>query len=349
MRTQNFFKALATFVAIFGLVSMSNAQVRTSAWVSLGSFVDTATITVPANEELTEYTTVGSKMLYYVNPDPAIQQLRNSGVYKPSEFLWNIAESNVLGGSWTVPASNNYTINDTLGAALTLSGAGNGNNAFPYTLDSMVTINWKKTGTGNAYRIWMQESPVSNTAGVASCPGLFTSLNVHVLAKPTIQWTDRVDSAMGGCSSVGVNQLVKIDLTGSDNFKIVYDSTLYTLAGAVVSSGQKTVNYAGATSIFVSEANSEAVGTAYTLTNWVPLITQYGYVKYTVTHISDRISKKSLANIVANNGEVASYAVATPAANVDGTQGTMTKQMYRVFNLPTPTSRPVKHVTNLGW
>lgn len=336
MRTKNLFKIL--FAASLAVFSVSTFAQTTSGVYTLGTLVDS---TSGANE-VTEYVTVGATMPYAVNPDANILNLRNTGVFKPSEFYWNVDDAGSLGTSWT---ETNYTIRDTNAAALTLSGAGNGNNAFPYTLDSIVSVHWLTTG---AYKLWTNESPVSNTAGISACAGTPSSLTVHVLAKPTITWTDGADSASGGCGVAGVQTiLVQADLTGSDRYSITYDSTYYLLNGTVSSSGTKTVAYDGGTSIFVSEANSDA---AHTITSWAPAGGTYGYVKYTITKLSDRISRKSLANGVGgNNGNVFGSTPAAPGVNTDGTLATIDNSVYTVYSLPAPSARPVRHVTNLGW
>jgi hypothetical protein len=350
MRTKNFFKGLATSVALLGLTGILNAQNPTGLdafnFATNGNFKDTVTV-----NETTEFVTVSSEMPYYTHPDVQVRSLINSGVYKPSVFKWDVTKAFVSGGSWTTA---DYKMTDTTTATpLHLAGAGYvaGLQAYPFTLDSIIGIQWLKVGA--TYKIWNYENPVSNTP-IAACPGTPTGLPVNVLAKPTIQWSDRVDSSAGGCgvdNNIPINILV--DLTGSDLFKITYDSAVYNLAGVVQGTpGTKTISYAGVTGIFANAANVEP---NFPVTNVKFAPGTYGYVKYTLGtkgpnpgSFSDRISRKSLGR-TANAGDVFSYVVPAPGANLDGTLGTVSEQVYTVYSLPTPSKTPIKHVTNLGW
>lgn len=331
MKTRNLLRSLLAVFAIVCLFVNSNAQQVTSAYTS-SQFADTTTV-----NETYDYVTVGSTMPYYITPDPDILLLRKAMVYKPSEFYWDINKA----GVWT--SAGNYAIADSTGGALDLASGAGYNAAAPYTLDSAISVNWMRTG---AYTIWMREHPATNNSGLVACDGPLSRLQVDVLSKPTVEWNDRADSVNGGCSVNGTTINVTVDLTGSDEFSITYDSVTRNLDGTPVigKSGTRTVVYHGAQAIWASRANSE---TNVKITNWVPAPAFYGSVSYTITSISDRIARKSYSRNHTGYGAIAGY---TLANNATGTGVTMSKQTYKLYALPTPSTRAIRHVTNnVGW
>ena len=213
-------------------------------------------------------------------------------------------------------------------------------------MDTVYAVNWKTVGTS---KIWTYEWPVSNTPGLTSCIGDSSSLTVNVVDKAFVDWTN--DLTHSGASAWvlsacgGANTILDVNYQGYGNVQVKYDSTFYTLAGAVVSAGNNTTTFTNA-----SFAASSLVSGAQ-LTHWNPAGT-YGYVVYTIDYVNDLISRKSLTRAAGGLFlSVASAAGADPSLAADNTAiaANMPSHTFKVYSLPTPSARPIKHVTNLGW
>ena len=382
MRTKNLFKVLATVVAMLCLSAILNAQAyltnvggyspmtHAPAVVTDGSFIDS--VGTPVNN-VTEYATVGSKMPYAVRQDPNIGLLIASNIYNPSVFFVAIglnATSPVTtaaaDAAWNQAA---YTITDTLtgGNALskiTIGGTPALNSLAdvnydkaPFTLDSVYAVNWLSTGTRH---IWMYEAPISRTPGITACAGDSSSLTVVVSPKPRVDWHN--DLAVGGAAAWvtqncgNSNNVLYVDYSGFNDIKVRYDSTYTDLSGTTTLAGNKVVSYAGG----AFGAANTSPGAGSVLTTWMynqnaaggSIAPRYGYVTYTITYVNDLISRKSLGRNVAVYGSVATGA----GVDVDLATGgdllanaNIPSHTYRVYALPTPTARPIKHITNTGW
>lgn len=361
MRTKNLFKVFATLVALFSVLTLTNAQnyITTSGYTNLtyptgdGSFVDT---TAGAGDNYTELVTVGSVTPYLIRQDVNIARLIATGVYNPSVFYFGI------GIAAAAPAASfstvDYTVKDTLNANLSLSLLGTAaQQAAPYTLDTSFAVNWLTTGSRTIY---VKESPISAIAGVDACDGIFSRLGVTVYPKPVVDWND--DQTAGGtgpwvvsaCS--GASTPISVDFIGYDDVRVVYDSIFTNLSGATSLAGTDSTDFAGGFGV----QNSQ---TAQTLTTWdgdldrtgaVLGTPRYGFVTYTIRYVNDPISRKSLKRNLAT----AAYGAVASAANTDVNLATggntlasanIPSHNYRVYFLPTPSARPIKHLTNTGW
>jgi hypothetical protein len=376
MRTQNLFKVLATIVAMLCLSGVLSAQAyitsnyytkMTYSPAADGSFRD-STVGV-ADPNYTEYVTVGSVMPYAIRQDLNIGALIASNIYNPSVFFVAIGlgtatpvTTSAADAAWTQAA---YTIRDTTngGGALskiTIGGtpalnslAAPAQALAPFTLDSVYAVNWLTTGTRH---IWMYEWPISRTAGIGACAGDSSSLAVTVQPKPRVDWSDNNTAADGSpwikqaCGNP--NNLVLVDYSGFDAVRVVYDSTYTNLNGVTSLAGRDSTDFAGSFAT-ANTANNQ------TLTSWycfqdksgATIAPRYGYVTYQIYYVTDPIARKSLKRNVALYGSVAT-AVNTDVLATGGdllANANMPSHNYRVYALPTPTARPIKHITNTGW
>jgi hypothetical protein len=366
MRTKNLFRTLAAVglavisTSMFGQATSVTATAPTAGPETAPAYNDndyTDTVGGAATDytEYYDYVTVGSKMPYVVRKDANIDLMIASGLYTPSVFKINVYDGTAWGADWD---ETSFAITDNAGGALSLQPntayTVAAQEAFPYTLDSSYVIYWKDKGAINAITdrvIMMQEWPVSNTAGMVTCPGINSTLTVKVVDKPIVDWDDDLAAANGPWvnSSCGGNIVVNVDYQGFGSVKVAYDSTAYNLAGTQTSTGRDTTTF---TQLF----GVPSLQNAQRLTNWNPGAT-YGYVDYTIVFVNDLISRKSLTT--AAGGTFLSVAGGTHTgitAGMDPTFANNTEaganmpfHKYRIYSLPVPSARPIKHVQNTGW
>jgi hypothetical protein len=313
MRTNNFFRTLAA--SLLAVVSVSVfAQPYPTGNYSPSSWI---TDSVTANN-ITEYVTVDSRMPYMIVPDANIRKLIDQGVFFPSGFFWRAALST---NAW---ATTECVLTDTSSVALSADPHSGAN----YYLDSVIMVEWAATGT---YRLWHAEKSNSNVAGLTGCESDMSSLQVVVVGLPTVAFIDP-DRILGGCSVAGTSINVDVHITGTDLRRVVYSSTYKGLSGSAAAY-YSADTLVGVSNLFTDGTSNPEDVTMSVLS--IPAAT-YGTWEYTITGISDRVSRKSLSR-VAGNGATA------------GTEYPLATTTLKVYSLPTPTTKAIRHITNLNW
>lgn len=305
MKTKSLLLAIAGFVLL-----------------SVQSFAQNVTTpSAPTSEAAnSDYVTVGSRVPYYAAPDPTIKTMTDAGTMKASIFKWNV----------TTAADANMTV-----PLLEFDGsAGQQYNDFrvvtPATgfYDNEISVEWTVANgfaANTQYKVKVAEKTVTNSMTIAGCEDATPEVkDVFVLERPTVAFA----ATEGGGCGVAPGSAFDIPLTvqGLGNWEVTY--TVSYNGGAASAPANYTLTLGApavtdATVIAQSQLDRNTAageGLSYTL----PLA-QYGYYDVTITNITDRISRKSLA--------------ALPASGASGT--------YRIYVTPTPTTQPIQHIRNL--
>jgi hypothetical protein len=199
--------------------------------------------------------------------------------------------------TWTVTAG---------GTLLNSTGSG-----APIATDTFVYVNWNTIGNQTITTTEVPQ-PVS---GPAYCPGNTQPTPVVVLARPTAAWTAIVQG--GGCNVAGTTVNFPVNVTGTGQFNLYY-TVLYTpLTGTPVSVNDSTI----AAGTYQSAAQSLNI-------NYLIPAATYGTYTFTITGISDRISRKSFVPSQASD-------IPDPTTH------------YIVYSYPTPSTGPINHIKNL--
>jgi hypothetical protein len=178
MKIKNLLKFLMTFTAIL-TVSMSMAQDHPP--------YTEMTKTAPSNHDTV---TVNTKMLYYVEPDPALNNL--DATY---DTTWD-----------RNTAENTHNVYSTFGFAITGTGAGS---ADIHTPDAWAEAPYRVlyfTGTGE---LTLEATETYETPGGATtCPGTSSTLPIYVASEPsfTVGSTDPIEV----CQSAGNTEDITI-------------------------------------------------------------------------------------------------------------------------------------------
>jgi len=308
MRTKNLFRTI---------VAATLAVVSTSAFGQYLTTTGSAAVDENAANNATEYVTIGSKMPYAVVPDPIANDASIvPAIYNPTVFRWA-----VTGASTPTPTKQN-------GAALTAAAAPD---AATHVTDYQVAVSWATLGA-HTITVYEQSQPTaaSIALGLVGCEDATPEdISVVVLAEPTATWTE-TDLVLGGCSSgAGQTYAIQAEVTGFDQFQVTYSQSYQDLIGsAPVVTGATTASLG--TSDF-TPGGTETI-TAYTLAAGV----NYGTYTITMTSVTDRISRKSLADTDAG-------------APVVQDPGGFTASVLKVYNMPTPSTGKVLKVDNATW
>ncbi len=330
MKTKNLFK---TFVAAALCATFSfsaNAQLTTTGTATQAKNAPNPPPSASATE-VVDYATIGSKMPYSITPDPTVAAQVDGTNFLASGFSWRISGA---GGSFEqVAAHNPLTV---VGAYVPTAYAENN-----------VAVLWGNTA--GDYTITVAEQS-RNTLGLTQCVGADSTLHVYLMPKPTAQFieagtlsgvTDITgtagDAIVGGCGVAGTTIHFNVTFTGTEKFDLAYQY-VYTpfttgIPGAPV---PLTANNLGATNYFTATPalpNTAAVTNAFTFN--VPA-GNYGKYVFTLTSVTDLVSRKSLSTPTQDPGVL------------DNTTGALAATLT-LFSLPTPTTGTIKHVTNLGW
>lgn len=332
MRTKNLFRAIAA-TCLAAMISVSaNAQLTTSAalpadYVVRNTNTDAPTATAP---EAVDFVTVGSIMPYNITPDADVAAMVADApaTFLPSVYNWRISG---LG-----------TMQQIGGAALTPAVPADPG----YYNENEIQVTWG--GTAGVATLTVSERS-RNTIGLAQCDGSDSTLNIWVMPRPTVDWSETSftgpqgtagDNTVGGCAIAVAGAVtpwdIYVDLSYAQDVKIAYTVTKYTMAGVAGAPTTQTLvtsgNYGTAAFYTASPASPNTEIVVLTTLNVpdpeVDRAGAYGRWVYQITAVNDMISRKS---------GVASQAADIPA-------GTFT-----VWSLPTPTTGTIKHVRNTGW
>ncbi len=237
---------------------------------------------------------VGARMPYYVQPDATVASMVTAGLLNASYFKWElpgaVAPENFAGTAAT-PGTGAYT---------------------NYYAEKEISHIWGSTGSFQV-KVTERSNPLSGLAN--GCDGTTTTRNVEVVAVPTIDYTT-AGGYLGACSATTIN--VPVTLSGSGPWKISYTvtdaaSNVLTVTDQVVSDGN--MPYRGSvTTIPLSISFTTA-----------PLTGAAGVYKVAITKVTDRLTAKSLNNVV----------------------GTFNGAAYNVGVLATPTTSPIQYIKNL--
>lgn len=268
-----------------------------------------------------DYVTIGSRVPYYVAPDPAIEAI--AGVSMDySEFRWEVLSSDLD------PLA--ITPMNFAGGALTV-----GEGTAPWVKENEISITWAAPaveGTQYVIRATEHSNPLGTGNFSFGCEDATPEVrNVYVLAAPTVAF----DGTNGGGCSVtpGTTFYVPLTITGLGDWEVSYsvaynggdpeDQTAYTLTVADPIAGINDANV-----IAQSTLERTAAGTPTGSTDGLAVVLpdgQYGYYDVTITGFTDRISRKSLT--------------ALPAVTASGS--------YRIYVNRTPETQPIQHLENL--
>ncbi len=250
----------------------------------------TGALNPPTGDNTIDSVTIGSTMPYQVTGDINMHALRSLGVLNASNFTWNVPTGGTL-----------------------LNSTGNSGTT-PLPTDTTVSVNWTVLGTQTITTTEVPQAALGQPA--FSCTANTQTLNVAVVARPTITWNGT--SPAGGCNIAGTTINIPVTLTGTGQFNIYYKIVFTPLSGAP----STPVDF---TAVPYTVGNYQNGNQNVNLTYAIPAAS-YGTYTVSVTKISDRISVKS---------GIASQASDIPATN------------YIVYSYPTPVTGPINHIKNL--
>ncbi len=323
MRTKNLFRILTTGLVVVVMSGSAMAQLTTT---NVANSTDTLTAGESPN-----VVTVGARVPFATQSSLPIWQLQAQGILA-SQSVWKWQITNGPGGttfyasdgtSALTPATNDLGTED-------LTGLG-------FVKDSAISIDFQNVGTLD---LWVTERTVSNISGITGCEGNIEHLSVQVVIAPTIAFND-ADRILGGCGAdVAANNDIPITVSGNGYFttsgglQITYKIDYTNLSGATSSLLPSTV---------INDGDEFSTGWLQFSVNQGPTNTvipfnipdgQYGTYTVTLEAITDEVSRKTLNAV----------------AGFD-TQGlpVVAERTLKIYALPTPTTQPIKHISNLGW
>jgi hypothetical protein len=339
MKKMNLFRMLA-IVTMFTLAT-NGAFAQGLTTTGTASVIKTGP-NFPADNEYIDMVTVGSKMPYQVTPDPTVAAMVDNVTFFPSVFNWTVTG---VGNALELPASH---------TGLTPDDNANGTPVYAgFFKESSVAVQWGAT-VGD-YTISVSEQ-AQNNAGLPACAGAAVNLDAWVMAKPIVSFDEAAtplvngtlniigtpnDGILGGCGLSGaspVDVLLAVDLTGTDQYQVSYKTDYYPLIGAPVmgSFAFTPTKFDDGTHTFLSVSGPASPNTGTVSNNneikvTIPANT-YGKWVVTLQGVNDRVSRKSFS------------ALPTPDLGTVGATASLT-----IYSMPTPTTQPIQHVTNLGW
>ncbi len=298
MKANNMLK-IGFFAAAFALLSAS-------LWAQ-PNYVEFSAAGTP---ESIDTVTIGSRMPYKMDGDPAVQKLVSQSKLAPSEFKWvfkPVLTSNPDLTVLNIGGTNNAT------AA--------GSSTDDYFMDKEISV--KMTALG-AYKLTINEQMML-TATKPGCPGTDSVANILVVDKPKLAWTTKVEDAL--CDPEDIN--VPLDLTGFGLWEVSYTIS-YIAHGATGSpSVIKTITntQVGKNSSKAGSYDLKVLGTD--INNGQA--DKSGVYTITITNLTDRISRKSL----------------DPIAAVAGTDIPNATSVYTINVYPAPKTKKLQHVRNM--
>jgi hypothetical protein len=253
----------------------------------MGAFAQLTTATVPTNTTDNDTVTIGSVLPYRVTGDINMHSLRALGILNYSQFTKNVSVGN--------------TLHDATGV-----GA-------PAATDSAFSVAWATLG---AQTIQVTEVP-QVVSGPAFCAANTQTLNVAVVARPTVVWNGAPSAS--GCGVAGTAVTIPYTVAGTGQYDVTYRITYTPLSGA-------PSNVVAAGTVINGLGNYQTGSVNLNFSYSVPAAT-YGRYDVYVENVTDRISRKS--------GITTSQAADMPAA------------ASTFYSYPTPQTQPVQHIQNL--
>jgi hypothetical protein len=245
-------------------------------------------VIAPTGNDVTDTVTVGSIMPYRVTGDINMHALRAQGAVKVSHF--------------TKVISANGTI------ALPDGSAGT-----PALTDTLFTVKWNTAGTSESVKV----TEVSQSlTGTDLCTGTTETLPIVVVNRPTVAWNVAANPKIGCSLDNNVAFNIPISVTGTGQWDVDYKID-YTPITGLPTSAVNTVTIGG----WQNFSAAQTLNLSYTIP-----VGATGTYTFTITKITDRISRKS---------GITSVATDLPATT------------YKIFALPTPTTGKIQHIKNL--
>jgi len=284
------------------------------------------------NDGTSDYVTIGSRMPYYVAPDPIIAALQAAGAMDYSQFAWQM----------TTMASVSVGITPAtyLNAALTAGGAAG------YYTQNEISVIWStpNVAVGSEYEVQVTEHSVPLSGIFAQgCVGNTTTKDIFVIARPTIAFTLPIQEnyPCGTAPGPGTIFYVPVSVTGIGPWKVTYNVTyngggpqLQSNIPVGVAPGETDANVfitASTPTLLAGTPTAAVAGLPVTL-NGGGATNGYGVYVVTVTNITDAISEKSLDPAL-----IAAQATDLPQAP---------NATYSIYISPTPTTQPIQHLPN---
>jgi len=257
----------------------------------MGAFAQVTGVGTPDNTTDYDTVTVNSVMPYQVNGDLNMHALRALGILNYSQFTKAVSAGGTIRAASGVAAST------------------------PATTDSAFSVAWGNTA--GAQTVQVTEVPQVVSGPAFSCTANTQTLNVIVVARPTVVWNGAPSAS--GCGVAGTTVTIPYTVAGTGQYDVTYRITYTSLTGA-------TSNVVAAGTVLNGLGNYQNGSANLTFSYAVPAIT-YGRYDVYVENVTDRISRKS--------GIITSLAADLPAAAAT------------FYSYPTPQTQPVQHIRNL--
>jgi hypothetical protein len=209
--------------------------------------------------------------------------------------------------------------------------------------DTIISVDFPATGN---FVLTVAERSVSNVAGVTGClDATPEDLNITVVAAPTVVYNNGGTYVMGGCGAdIAANNNIPLTVAGCNTLQVTYridytnlsgTTSALVATGTMMQDGDNADFTTGWGALSVSQGPSN-IAIPFNITNG-----NYGTYTVTLEGVTDRIERKSL-------DAVASYGEIGLAGGIPGNDLTVGRQL-KIYALPTPSTRPIRHITNLGW
>jgi hypothetical protein len=312
MKTKNLFRMFVV-ASLCATVSFgAKAQLTTAHTTSVDKSI--------ANEG-TDYVTKGATVPYQISSSLPIWDLISQGVLVSSVYNWSIGAGPTMhqsdGSSALVAVANK-------GTEVGLPAG--------FYNDTAITISYPATGS---FTLSVAERSVSNVAGVSGClDAVGATLPVQVTNRPAVIFNSV--ASIGGCGTdVAPNNNIPITISGSNSPIVTYKIDYTNLGGTTTPLVPSTP---------VNDAVLNSGWTAFSVDNPVTNVVipfniingNYGKYVVTLQAITDRISRKTLDIAVGGAQDPGDVVLSGPT--------TLT-----IYAYPTPSTQPIKHVTNLAW
>lgn len=317
MKKSNLLRVLATFTLII-----------VAGYSAVAQYVGPTAATYETTNS--DYVTIGSRVPYYVAPDPIIAAMQAAGTMGYSGFSWRFTTAANV--NLTGVAAVNY---DGTGTTATAQAG--------FIRQNEISVIWggADVATGSTYNVRAIErsNPLSGIAD--GCNGDEELKNVIVLPRPTVVFPT---TSAGGCGitpGAASTFYVPVNVTGLGEWQITYTVTYngnaYIASTTTANLGTATTVTNDGTVVAEAAATKNILGTPTGDANGIPVIINgggaasgFGYYDVTITNITDRISRKSLDLTL----------VAAQAGDLPGAT-------YRIYVNPTPSTSPIQHLQNL--
>jgi hypothetical protein len=216
----------------------------------------------------------------------------------------------VANSDGTPTAAANYTLYNSVGTGSLTADADATNNSGYFT-ENQISVYWPTVGT---YKLYTTEK----VRVTPFCAGTEENLDVNVLARPKVSgWN--VTTSPSGCGLTG-DILIPFKCDGSRTITVTYTVTYTPLTGTASTSNGTTTVALGATVYGASNQDG-------TIT--IPVTGgNFGTYSVQIDEVTDNVTTKSFASYTTASAD-------RPTAP------------YVFYSLPTPTTSPIQHVTNL--